>query len=326
MRRKQRTAGLLAPLICGALLLAACGGGAAEPADGAQGDHATVRVGVLPLAAVAPVHLGIDKGFFAEENLTVEPQIAQGGAAIVPAVMAGDLQFGYSNNVSLLLATAKDLPLQIVTEGNQAVDNPDDATDAVVVPRGQIDGPEDLEGKTIGVNTLKNIGEVVIKGALEKRGVDVSALEFVEIPFPEMVGAVQDGRVDAGWVVEPFLQQAKDADMQVIANPFFETTHRLSIGTYFTTDQYAAENPEVVERFMRAMKRSLEYTQSHPEELRSTVADYTEIPPEVVEEMRLPYFSSELNTESIELLSEHSAKYGLVDSEPDLNKLLPDAT
>ncbi len=34
--------------------------------------------------------------------------------------------------------------------------------------------PADLEGKTLAVNTLENITEVVVKAALEKEGVDVA--------------------------------------------------------------------------------------------------------------------------------------------------------
>lgn len=282
-----------------------------------------VRVGVLPLTAVAPVYLGIEQGFFAEEGLTVEPQQAQGGAAIVPAVVSGDYQFGYSNNVSLLIAAAEGLPLRIVAEGNQAAQDSEGATDAIVVADGSdVDDVSDLEGKTVGVNTLQNIGEVVIKSALEQRDVDISTIDFVETPFPEMVVAVDEGQIDAGWVVEPFLQQATAADMRTLAHPFFETAERLSIATYFTSEEYAAQNPETVASFTRAMERSLEYAQQHPDETREITQTYTEIPQEVATSMRLTYFTPEINTDSIELLADLVARYGLVDERPAVDDLV----
>jgi NitT/TauT family transport system substrate-binding protein len=311
--------------------LSACGGddgGGDEAAGGgtsASAGPTTVKVGVLPLGAVAPLYLGKEKGFFEEENLQVEPQIAQGGAAIVPAVASGEYEFGYSNNVSLLIASTKGLPLRIVTEGNQEAETVEGATDAIVVKENSdIRRPEDLAGKTIGVNTLQNIGDVAIKTALENRGVEVSNIKLVEVPFPEMVAAVDAGRIDAGWVVEPFVQQAKAQDMRVIVHPFFETAPRLSLGTYFTSERYANENPEVVERFERAMNRSLEYAQEHPDEVRQISTEFTEIPPAVAEKMALPYFSSEINVESLELTAEQMEKYGLTEEKPDVSKLLPD--
>jgi len=46
-----------------------------------------------------------------------EPVPAQGGAAIVPAVISGDDQIGFSNMVSLILAAAHGLPVMAVAYG-----------------------------------------------------------------------------------------------------------------------------------------------------------------------------------------------------------------
>ena len=42
------------------------------------------------------------------------------------------------------------------------------------------------------MNTLNSLGEVTIKTALEKKGVDVSDLKFVEVPFRFRVVAAKD--------------------------------------------------------------------------------------------------------------------------------------
>lgn len=322
-----RTPSLVAVLLCAVLALFACGGPHARTSETQPGDkNTTVRVGVLPLAAVAPIYIGTQKGFFAAENLTVKPQTAQGGAAIVPGVVSGDLEFGYSNNVSLLLAASRGLSLQIVAEGNQAAANRGAVTDGLVVTKeSHVREMDDLEGSTIGVNTLQNIGEVVIRKALEEQGVDTSTIDFVEVPFSDMVAAVEAGRVDAGWVVEPFLQQATEAGMRTLVHPFFATAKRLSIGTYFTADHYARQHPKILKRFKRALNRSLKYTQQHPGKLRQVVSDYTKIPDAVRQEMQLPYFTPDLNVSSIKLLAKLMTKYGLVDNPPSVGKLVPEA-
>ena len=70
-------------------------------------EQTTLTVGVIPIADVAPLYLGIKEGFFEEENLKIEPQLAEGGAAITPAVLSGDFQIGFSNTVSLLIAAPR---------------------------------------------------------------------------------------------------------------------------------------------------------------------------------------------------------------------------
>jgi NitT/TauT family transport system substrate-binding protein len=302
--------------------LAACGdddsGG-----GGGEGGPATLKVGVIPIADVAPLYLGIKEGFFEEEQLTIKPQLAEGGAAITPAVLSGDFQIGFSNTISLLIAASKDLPVQIISQGVLAGTSEKDAWADLLVPKdGPIREPKDLEGKTIAVNTLENICEVTIKASLEKDGVAVDTLEFTEVPFPDMNAALEAGRVDAACVVEPFVSQGKAGAARGIDPFYVRTAPDLTVATYFTSTQYAEQNADVVDRFVRAMNRSLTYAQSHPDEVRTVLLDYTEIPPEAAEPIKLPIWRPDLNQPTIELLSELSVKYGLIEKQPDLDELI----
>jgi NitT/TauT family transport system substrate-binding protein len=315
-----RVAALLAALAC-AVGVAACGDD--DDGGGGGGGPATLNVGVIPIADVAPLYLGIDKGFFEEQQLTIKPQLAEGGAAITPAVLSGDFQIGFSNTISLLIAASQDLPVQIISQGVLAGKTEKEAwADLLVLKDGPIKQPKDLEGKTIAVNTLKNICEVTIKASLEKDGVAVDTLKFTEVPFPDMNAALEAGRVDAACVVEPFVSQGKAGAARGIAPFYVRTAPDLTVATYFTSTQYAEENPEVVDRFVEAMSKSLTYAQSHPDEVRQVLLDYTEIPPEAAEQIKLPVWRTDLNEPTIEKLSELSEKYGLIEEQPDLDELI----
>jgi NitT/TauT family transport system substrate-binding protein len=291
------------------------GGGGAEPA--------TLNVGVIPIADVAPLYLGIDKGFFKEEQLTIKPQLAEGGAAITPAVVSGDFQIGFSNTISLLIAASEDLPVQIISQGVLGGKSEEQAwADLLVLKDGPIKEPKDLEGKTIAVNTLKNICEVTIKASLEQENVAVDTLEFTEVPFPDMNAALEAGRVDAACVVEPFVSQGKAGKARGIAPFYVRTAPDLTVATYSTSTQYAEENADVVDRFVQAMNKSLIYADSHPDEVRKVLLDYTEIPPEAAEAIKLPVWRPDLNEPTIEKLSELSVKYGLIEEQPDLEELI----
>jgi NitT/TauT family transport system substrate-binding protein len=313
----------LAVLVAVACLLtgASCGddGGGGGDSSGTQ----TLKVGVIPIADVAPLYLGIDKGFFKEEQLKIEPQLAEGGAAITPAVVSGDFQIGFSNTISLLIAASKDLPVEIISQGVLGGKTEEEAwADLLVLKDGPIQDGKDLEGKTIAVNTLENICEVTIKASLEQDGVDVDKLKFAEVPFPDMNAALEQKRVDGACVVEPFVSQGTAGKAKGIDPFYVRTAPDLTVATYFTTKQYAEENADTVDRFVRAINKSLEYAQAHPDEVRQTLLDYTEIPPEAVEAIKLPIWRTDLNEPTIEKLSELSKKYGLIEEEPDLNELI----
>ena len=316
----RRLPAVLAAVAC-LLTAASCGddGGGGDSSSGTQ----TLKVGVIPIADVAPLYLGIDKGFFKEEQLKIEPQLAEGGAAITPAVVSGDFQIGFSNTISLLIAASKDLPVEIISQGVLGGKTEEEAwADLLVLEDGPIQDGKDLEGKTIAVNTLENICEVTIKASLEKEGVDVDKLKFSEVPFPDMNAALEQKRVDGACVVEPFVSQGTAGKAKGIDPFYVRTAPDLTVATYFTSKQYAEENADTVDRFVRAINKSLEYAQAHPDEVRQTLLDYTEIPPEAVEAIKLPIWRTDLNEPTIEKLSELSKKYGLIEEAPDLNELI----
>ena len=173
---------MIARALLAAVVLAAagCGGG-----DGPAGSGpVTLKVGVLPISDVAPVYLGAEKGFFEDEQIELEHQVMQGGAEVTAAVVSGDVDFGFSATEPLIVAKSKDLPVEIVTQGNQAAATEKAAWDGLLVPADSpIREPADLEGKTIAVNALKSMPELCVRAVLARKGVDVEGLEFVEVPL-----------------------------------------------------------------------------------------------------------------------------------------------
>jgi NitT/TauT family transport system substrate-binding protein len=310
----------LALLASVALVVTGCGGGGG---GAKKGEPATLNVGVIPIADVAPLYLGIKQGFFKQQKLTIKPQLAAGGAAITPAVVSGSFQIGFSNTISLLIAASKGLPVQIISQGVLGgTSRPKAWADLLVNKSSPIKAGKDLEGKTIAVNTLKNVCEVTIKASLQKQGVDVSKLKFTEVDFPDMVAALQAHRVDGACEVEPFVSQGK-ADGARGIDPFYvNTAPDYTVATYFTTKQYASKNADVVKRFTTAMNKSLTYAQSHPAAVRKVLPTYTKIPPAAAQKINLPVWKTDLNRPTIALASKLSKKYGLISKEPALDQLI----
>ncbi len=104
-----------------------------------------------------------------------------------------------------------------------------------------------------------------------------------------------------------------------------DTAPDLTVSTYFTSQGYIDSNPDVVARFTRAMNRSLEYAQTHPDEVRRIVTTYTEIPKEAAAKMKLPVWHADMNVPTIELTARLSREYGFLEKEPDLGTLIHEA-
>src|SRR5829696_2641151 len=229
------------------LLLAGCGNGGEGAAPAGEGS--TTKLAVQETAGVpsAFVAFGIEKGIFEKHKLEVDLQPTQGGAATIPALVSGDIQVGGSNVVSLLLASSKDLPIQAIAGGTNAQAAGEKDFGALLAAKGKgISKPEDLEGKTIAVNTLNNIAEVVVKAALEKQGVDPESLKLSEVPFPEMEPALAKGSVDAAFSIEPFVTQSVQKGDEVLGYSYVDTESDMQVGAYAITDEFAGSDPEAV--------------------------------------------------------------------------------
>lgn len=73
-----------------------------------------------------------------------------------------------------------------------------------------IEGPEDLEGKNLGVNALGTGIHAIYNKKLEQVGLDPeSDVNFVELGFPSFTTAINDGRFDVGIYPALFAVQAR---------------------------------------------------------------------------------------------------------------------
>jgi NitT/TauT family transport system substrate-binding protein len=320
-----RRAVVAALAVACALFVVACGGDDSS-GGGSSGGGAEVtklKVGVIPIADVAPLYVGIQQGFFKDENLEIEPVLAEGGAAIIPSVLSGDYQLGFSNTTSLIIAASKKLPVQIIAQGVLGGTGPDDAWDGVVARKGSgIKTPQDLEGKTIAVNTLNNIGPLTINNAMEKAGADYTKIKYIEIPFPDMNAALDAKRVDAAFEVEPAFSGGKAAGGTAVMHSYEEMAPNMTVATYFASKDYIAKNGDIVDRFKRAIEKSLDYSAQNPDTVRKVIGTYTEIPAAVLSKITLPVWKPDLNEPTIQQVADLAKKYGYIEEVPSLDDLI----
>lgn len=308
-----------------ALALTACSSGGGETTPGTDGELTPVKVGVIPIGDTAAIWLGVDQGFFEEEGLDVQIETAGGGAAIVPGVTTGDYQFGFSNYVSLMFANSQfpegsPMQLSVVANGVTASEDLEKDFGAVVVSAdSDIQDAADLEGRSVSVNTLANIGDSTISHIVDEAGGDAGTVDFVEVGFPDAPAALENGQIDAAWIVEPFLTQAVEAGARVLFSNFNGFDPELDVAGYFTSAQTLEEQPEVVDAFQAAMERSLEYADENPDEVRRILGTYTTIDAEMIEKIALPRFRADVDLDAAQKLADAAVEFSGLETAPKLD-------
>ncbi|NED99077.1 ABC transporter substrate-binding protein [Phytoactinopolyspora halotolerans] len=325
------------------LLLAGCGGDdgeeteQAQPTDdsnasgetegsdddgGADEQMRSVTVGALPIVPTTALQLGIDQGFFTEHGIDVTLELGQGGAALLPAVVAGEIDFVVGQPLPLMLARDQGLDLRVVTGFSASKPEGDDINGVFSAEGSDIQSAADLAGQRVAVNTLNGAGDVTIREAVRQDGGDAESVQFVELPFPNMPAALQQGDVDAVWIPEPFVTTLVDDGAQLVTYNYQAVAPGLDTMVTFTGGELADADPELVEDFVAAMDQSLTYAEENPEQVRETMVDFLDMDPALAERVAIETFTSEVNVDALQTLGELAVQDGLLDESPDLDTML----
>lgn len=280
-----------------------------------DGDLRTLTVGALPIVDSAVLWIAMDEGLFAEAGLEIETQPIAGGAAAVPALVAEELDLSNGNHVSFITAAAEGLDVRLVNEATHGVS----MTNALLAPGdSDIEGPADMAGATIALNTFANITELVVRATLTDAGVAEDDYEFTEIPFPEQGPALARGDIDVGLLPEPFITILVGEGNKVVGDPM--TTpglEGLPLVGYAATGEFVDENPDVIEGFQGAMAEATEIAMDDPSRVADVLLANTEIPEAMVGEITLPGWGSTPDLEGYERTHELMLEYGLIDEPVD---------
>jgi NitT/TauT family transport system substrate-binding protein len=311
--RRTRTGVFVLAAMVAATLGGATGGNA--PAKPRQ--LTTITVNTLPIANGFPLDLGIRRGFFRAQGIEITKRTLQSGNDIVLALSNRNGEIGYVGWVPAMIARTQGIPLTAVAASDvEGTSNSDNWQNILVKGDSSIRTPADLANKTIAVNALKGVGEVMIRAALRKRGVNASSIRLLAMPFPAMPAALRNGQVDAIWTPEPFMTQALNDGARIVMAPGPILGRFWPIGTYVAHDAWVRQNPALARRFRTAMHRSLAYAQANPNEVR-------ELLPAATRNVRLPIWSPLIDREKLRALARYSRDFDVISSLPNLSALVP---
>ena len=304
------------------LILAGCassGPGQASTDDGPE--LSAITVGTLPIVDAAPIHLAIEEGFFTEEGLTVTVELVQGGAAAIPALVGGDLDIAYGAWPSFLRANAEGLDLRAVADGTRAVPG---FTELLAMPGSGLEGdPAAMAGKRIAVNTLGNIGELAVRAALVRAGVEADGATLVEIPFPDMAVTLERGDVDVIWASEPVATLARDDPGAVlVVDSYVDEMEAFPVAGYQATAEFVAENPRTVAAFRRAMQRAVDRIASDEAVARALAPSFTGLDAELAARVVLPEFRATLEVADLRRVQDRLLEIGMLQAPLDLEPLV----
>jgi NitT/TauT family transport system substrate-binding protein len=271
------------------------------------------KLGYMKIVDNAAMFMAMEKGFFKAEGLELETVPMAGGAVIVQGVTSGDLQFGWTNVISLYQAHVEGFDFKLIAGGATNVRGSNETHAIEVLRDSPIKNAKDLEGKTVAVNTLNNIVHLMAMAWVDKNGGRSANVKFIELPFPQMEPALIARKVDAISVQEPFAAAAaRKPEIRVLANPWGDVASRFLIASWFASEKWVQKNRDTARAFVRAINRGIDAIHADKEGARNAMIKWAGLTPEMVGKIGLPLFDKTVSEKDLQITIDLTQKYKMI--------------
>jgi NitT/TauT family transport system substrate-binding protein len=233
-----------------------------------------IRIGFWPVAAGLPFFAAVEKGYFKEAGLDVEPLKFAGAQQVMEAMLSGRSDGSSNGTGSANLGIG-----EIAQPGLFKIfcTNPSNAKfvlDEFIVAK---DSPVKKVGSGPGIQNV-----TLCKTMLERAG--ASGATVTELPIAQHVASLVAGQVDACYTLEPTgtvgrmngttrVLEAGVVAKYILGDPM-APWHG---GAASLTSEFIKKNPEAAKKFIVAYGRGVQLVRSLPNEARQYLKGYTAI-------------------------------------------------
>lgn len=241
-----------------------------------------LRIGYWPVAAGLPFFAAVEKGYFKDAGVEVEPLKFAGAQQVMEAMLSGRCDGSANGTGSANLAIG-----EIAQPGLFKIfaTNPSNAKyvlEEFLLPK---DSPvktfADLKGKRVASGPgIQNV--TLAKTMLERAG--AGAIAVTELPIGQHVAALAAGQVDAVYTLEPTgtvgrlngttrVLEAGVVAHYILGDPM-APWHG---GAASLTTEFIKKYPAESKKYIAAYARGIELVRSKPDEARKFMKGYTAI-------------------------------------------------
>jgi NitT/TauT family transport system substrate-binding protein len=314
--------------------LAACSsGGSSSSSSVATGPAPEVRsitIDVVPTADAAGIYIAQDNDYFAQQGLKVTIKPINGGEYGMGDLQSGRAQLIEGNYVSFILAQiagkfaapnpanpaetepSKPIDMRMIADasqmqaGNQAL---------YVLPGSPYKTVQQLvkAHAAVGVNTLHNIGSVLLGSLLASDGYRVSALKQVPEVLPMMPELLAKHVIPAAWLPEPFGTEAEQEYGAIQLADFNQgSLQNFPIGTVVGSTQWVQSHPNTVAAFLRAYQQGQQVADTNRAAVEKALVTHTGVKKEVAATMSIDTYPLVMNVPVMQRVSDAMYEFGVI--------------
>ena len=217
----------------------------------------------------AVLWLAREAGLFEKNGLRTDVAYIRSGSTMGQALVAGEIQLAQMGGPAALAAGVAGFDIMMVAVALNTTP---------IVIMGKVSKMEELKGKAIGVTRYGSNTDISARFAIRKAGMqpekDVALIQLED--YAGIMGGIQSGRIAAGALADPFTDHAKRLGYNEIADIAALGLEFPFVGIV-TKKTFIKEQPDVVQRFVRAYTESIALYKNNRELARKVTSKYTGI-------------------------------------------------
>jgi NitT/TauT family transport system substrate-binding protein len=145
---------------------------------------------------------------------------------------------------------------------------------------------KDLAGKRVATAQISGQQTIAAQFAMRKAGIDPSKVQLIEVPYPRHPDVLKSRQVDAVITTEPFTTMLLTSGVgRVLSWHYAEAMPGGPLGVWWAKKAYIDKNPDIVARFNRAIKESIDYMNADIPRARERIVEFTDLNPKLVKDM-----------------------------------------
>jgi len=283
--KKILTIAITMIMLVSAVFAGGCGGTQeknVKPAEN-NGTARTVRIGMVPLPFYSHMWVAYKKGFLEEELNKVGYKLVWKpinlGPVVSEAFAAGEIDMGVMGDLPAFVGRSSGIKYTIVSASDMA------KSQALLVnPKSGIQSVADLKGKKVA--TTKNTsGHELLVAFLEKEGMTLNDINFINMSAADLSQALIKGDIDAAVIWEPSVTRLEESGMKVIGDGDFCPNYNV----FLTGDEFLQKNPAANAAVQKAFHRGNEYMKANMDECLKMLAAEFKIPEPQLQKMISKY-------------------------------------
>lgn len=319
MRTFRACGGVAAVAISLTVALLAGGCGSSSSSD-TKLEKTSVVVGAVPGEGAASLYIAQAKGLFTKQGLHVKIVPTTTATAVIPEMMHGAVDIDSGQWSSVIAAQAKGLGHFHALANGFALGP--HVHEMLTLPSSGITNPQQLKGKTIAVNALNSLTTDLALTGLSAYGITPSEVHFVTIPFPAEIAALSAHRVDAAYMIEPYITEAQE---NIGASPLVDidkgSTSNFPINGFAVTSQWAQQNPKTAAAFARAISEGNNLAATNPGVLRQVLGSSLHLNQKIADAMASGTFPTSVDATQLQRVADLMQQYGQLKQKFDVHSI-----